>query len=620
MGKFYKRPEVSEAILNDRFWTPYIEKIRDIMVPHCFEKFEETGAIQNFKSVAAQDGSKHIGHTFSDGLFLEVITGTSNFLNVHYDENVDKKLDEIIDVVISAQQSDGYLVTVVCQDYPERKWGQGEGGDIVVQHDLYNQGALIEAAVAHYKATKKTKLLKSAVKCANNICSYMGEKPKHNIIPGHSLPEMAFINLYRLIKDNPELNEFKIQNNINLEEYLEVVRFWYDNRGNHEKRQLCARHEPEYNQDIMPFGQMRVAMGHSVRAGLCYQGAAAAYCELERDDYKEALLAIWNDVIKRKVHINGGIGARHDIEGFDGQYQLPNNAYLETCAGIAFAFWAAEMNLISKKSEYFDYFELSLYNNILGAVSNDYKHYYYDNPLLNDGSKNRWSWHQTPCCPPMLLKCYSSLATYIYSYNKDEICINMYLGSKLHIEDFDVEQKDNRFKIIIKNGSKKLSFRIPAYTEDFSLSLNGKACDYSTENGYAVLLVEEGSYNIDVLYKLKLAEICANTQVDADKGRVCVMYGQYLMCAEGIDNKGNVDFVLAENPEYQLVGDCIKAKADDGSKVMLIPYYKRNNRVSENAGDSQMAVWFIKENMKDDSEIRKITNCNLYGYYKIYNQ
>lgn len=618
MSNFYQYPEVADVVLNDGFWTPYVEGIRDIMMPYCFNKFEEIGYFKNFQSLAKNDGEKHIGPPFSDGLAIEAITGASAFLNAYYNAELDAKLDEYIDVILSAQQDDGYLCTCVCQDYPERKWGEGKDGDIVTQHDLYNQGTLIEAAVAHYKATKKTKLLKAAVKCANNICSYIGEKPKHNIVPGHSLPEMAFIKLYTLFRDYRELDAFARENNVKTEEYLEVVRFWYDSRGNHEGRQLCPRFAPEYNQDSVPFSAMRTAMGHAVRAGLCYQGAAAARRELMRDDYEKALLAIWNDVITKKIHISGGIGSRHDIEGFDSEYQLQNDAYLETCAGIALAFWAAEMNLIFKKSEYFDYFELALYNNILGAVSDDFKHYYYDNPLVNDGTKNRWDWHSCPCCPPMLLKCYSSLATYVYSYNKDELCINLYVGSKLQTEDFIVEQSDKNFTINISGGQKKVSFRIPAYADDFCLHINGEQGEYSLENGYAILILNEGITKLSVSYKLKLAEICANLKVEADIGKVCVMYGPYLMCAEGADNNGKVDFVLAENLKFRIEEDCIKTQTAEGNEVVLIPYYKRNNRVNDNQEDSKMAVWFDKKNMKNPAQITKITGDNLYGYYKLH--
>ena len=357
MNEFYTRPQVGEVTLDDSFWTPYTEKIRDITLWYCFEKFEETGYIQNFRSVAQKDGAKHMGPPFSDGLFYETITAASEFLNREHNPKLEKQLDEFIELIISAQDSDGYICTAVMQDYPERKWGMGEGGDIVIQHDLYNHGALIEAAIAHYKATKKTAFLKAAVKCANNICSCIGEKPKNNILPGHSLPETAFLNLYTLFNKCRELDTFASENNVKPEEYIEVVRFWYDNRGNQQGRQLSSieKFTYEYNQDTMPFSKMRSAMGHAVRAGLCYQGAAVASRIMNRYDYEEALFSIWEDVIKKKIHISGGIGSRHDIEGFDSEYQLPDNAYLEKCAGIALAFWAGEMNLISKKSEYFDW-------------------------------------------------------------------------------------------------------------------------------------------------------------------------------------------------------------------------------------------------------------------------
>lgn len=119
------------------------------------------------------------------------------------------------------------------------------------------------------------------------------------------------------------------------------------------------------------------------------------------------------------MHISGGIGTRHDIEGFDADYVLPNDAYLEACAAIALAFWAGEMNLLGEKSEYFDCFERSLYNNVGSAVGSDFKHFFYKNPLVSNGGVTRWEWHECPCCPPMLLKLFASLPSYIYSYGGD---------------------------------------------------------------------------------------------------------------------------------------------------------------------------------------------------------
>ena len=61
------------------------------------------------------------------------------------------------------------------------------------------------------------------------------------------------------------------------------------------------------------------------------------------------------------------------------------------------------MNLLSEKSEYFDVFERALYNNIIDGVGEDFRHFFYQNPLVSDGGITRWEWHGCPCCPPMLM-------------------------------------------------------------------------------------------------------------------------------------------------------------------------------------------------------------------------
>ncbi len=615
MKDFLQRPEIGAVTLKDAFWTPYTENFRDITIPYAFDKFFETKAFENFVNVEKNNGEKHVGNPFDDGLILETITGASNFLNANYNPEFDKKLDELIEIITSAQQDDGYLHTIVCLNYPEKRWGEN-GGDIVWQHDLYNHGALIEAGVAHYKATGKTSLLLPAIKAAALICSYIGEAPKHHVIPGHSLPELAFIELHRLIKKDEKVKAIADDNRLNTSDILELVRFWYDNRGNTERRSFkeMSKFEPERWQNIMPFAEMRAAMGHAVRAGLCYAGAASYYRETQRADYLTALNSIWKDIVNKKMHISGGIGSRADIEGFDMEYQLQNDAYLETCAGIALAFFAAEMALIDKNSAYFDIFELSLYNNILGSMGEDMKKFYYDNPLVNDGTKNRWSWHSCPCCPPMLAKIYSSLVTFIYSFNKNEIYVNMYLGSTFENENFIISQNEKQIIVEIKEGEYDLNLRIPSHAQDFTLKLNGQTASYSVENGYASLQLKKGKATITVEYTEKLCEICASDKVEADRGKICYMRGNFLYCAEGSDNGGKVNFAIAENANPIIRDNNIEITTKTGEKALLIPYYKRNNRVSDNQSDSKMTVWFEKEGMPQEVD----TKDKLYACYKIY--
>jgi len=99
--------------------------------------------------------------------------------------------------------------------------------------------------------------------------------------------------------------------------------------------------------------------------------------------------------------------------------------------------------------------------------------------------------------------------------------------------------------------------------------------------------------------------------VEEDRGRTAVMYGPYVMCAEGIDNGGNVDIEIAENPGLHLLDNKVYGKASDGSTFCLIPYYTWCNR----EGDATMAVWLRQENMRPLQELEARIGHKLYDTY-----
>lgn len=605
-----KYPKIGSVVINDEFWTPYLNNIHHVMIPYVFKKFEETKWFDNFINVIKKNGEKHIGPPFTDGNIFEALRGACDFLAVDYDPVLEAYIDKVISIIIQTADQDGYLCTATMQDYPDKRWGDN-GGDIVHQHDLYNHGCLIEAAISHYNATKKTTLLVVAVKAANLICATIGNAPKKNIVPGHSLPEEAFVKLYRLFRDDKGLEDFISQYNIKYQDYLDIAEFWYDARGNHTGRFMSKEFTPEYNQDHLPFARQFDAVGHSVRAMLCYLGATVVAQEKNRKDYFDALTALWNNVVYKKLHISGGIGARHDIEGFDIDYNLPNKAYLETCAAIGLAFWNTEMNLVYNDSKYFDCFERSLYNNILSAIGSDFKHFFYQNPLESDGKLRRWEWHECPCCPPMLLKMFSALNSFIYSYDEDSININMFIGSNYENDIFSIKQIDK--KIVVDSKGRKLTIRIriPEYIENFTMSK-----EFKIENGYAIVEdVWDDTTPIIMNYDIPIRRVYCNPKVIENQGKVAIMYGPFVMCAEGYDNCGNIDVEIAENPKFVFNTDNVCLKTSDGKDLFMIPYYKWCNRGNEDS-DYKMKVWLKQQNIHDLSYLEKNIGEKLYEVYK----
>ena len=601
------RPQVNNVTVTDGFWKPYLEKIRSKMLPNVLDKLEESGYLANF--VYAADGkNEHKGPPFSDGLLLETLRGVSDFLAAHPDPALEARLDKYIDIITAAADEDGFLCTGTQCLTPHQRWGEN-GGDIIITHDLYDHGCLIEAGIHHYLATGKRTLLNAAVKAADMICAYIGEAPKHNIIPGHSLPEEAFVKLYRLMRDHAELSDIAG----NRDEYLRVADFWYYKRGDMSGGRTGSadkRFQPPYNQDHATFAQQREAVGHAVRAMLCYTGAAAVAYETGNAGYKDALDALWQNVTRKKLHISGGIGTRHDIEGFDTDYNLPNDAYLETCAGVGLCFWSGEMAALDINGEYFDYFEKALYNNVLASIAENGYKYFYQNPLISDGSVQRWEWHGCPCCPPMLLKLFSALGTYIYSLYEGGAAVNMYIGSVCDVPSLKLEVREN---VVIADSfghEIELRLRIPAYAESFALTLNGAALPYSICNGYAVIHGVFGGDEIGVSFDTPVRRMFASPMVEADRGMTAITHGPYVYCAEGCDNT-DVDIELAADPQLEYLADGSVTGVDSGGNVFtLIPYYRWNNR-----GAHPMRVWLRQAEMRDEALLTAQLAGELYGVY-----
>ena len=121
-----------------------------------------------------------------------------------------------------------------------------------------------------------------------------------------------------------------------------------------------------------------------------------------------------------------------------------------------------------------DVFEWTLYNNVMPGLSVDGTRYFYENPLVSDGTIERWDWHSCPCCPPMFLKLLGSLQDYIYTYASDKIAVNLHMGSraKLRIGEIGIriEQMNcglfNLFNICIVEP---LSFRVVKFNLPFFL-------------------------------------------------------------------------------------------------------------------------------------------------------
>lgn len=600
------------ARIQDSFWDPKLRTFFDVTLPDTFNKFEKDGTLDNFRDVIAGKTGTHRACPWHDGLLYETIRGAADYYaRGEVNEELIRRIDGYIDLIAQAQDAagGGYLHTLTLLDHPTCRYGEN-GGDILWQHDLYNHGCLFEAGVHYYKATGKTKLLEVAIRAANELSSVIGAPPKKWVVPGHSLPEYALIELYELLMDEPQIAG-KISCPVHPEAYRELAKFWVFGRGHHENRTNHPQYMGEYSVDHAPVHNQYQAVGHVVRATLYYTGVTReAMLDGDQELLKDSL-RLWNNVETRKMHINGGVGATHFEEKFGYDYDLVNNAYLETCATVGLIFWAESLSRATGDARYFQTIERALYNLMLSSVTLQGDQYFYQNPLTSDGQAHHWSWHGCPCCPPMIHKTFGMMDKLIYAQDDESLYVNLLIGSEATVRfawgaaRIKAETKlpwEGVYALSVCEAEQPFTvrLRVPEWATDIRFTHNGQSVSPAVENGYAVFAVAQGDV-IAFADPMATVRIEAHPQAKADAGRVAITRGPLVYCLEGVDNHGEVDLQLANDPAFtvekrpELLGgiDVIHGKTADGEAFTAVPLYVWDNRIA-----GKMSVW-LRQKDKD---------------------
>ena len=225
----------------------------------------------------------------------------------------------------------------------------------------------------------------------------------------------------------------------------------------------------------------------------------------QKPKYEKAVKRIWDNMVTKRMHISGGVGAIHQDEKFGEDYHLPNNAYLETCSAIGACFFHQLMLITFKDSKYADEVERVLYNNILNGVALNGEKYFYENPLEGK-CVNRCEWHLCPCCPPMFFKILSELPSYIYSYDDNDLFVNQYIGSSADVLINNNWVKISQVSEMPWNGNILITIT-PVSQTRFNLKLRVPGYIRGTENpGDLYTSMNTASGDLDILLNGKKIE------------------------------------------------------------------------------------------------------------------
>ena len=626
----------TQVKFNDKFWLPRIRTNHTVTIPASFERCEATGRVKNFEMAAARSGAFCTVYPFDDTDIYKTIEGASFSLSLYPDKAMELYIDTLIQKIAAAQEPDGYLYTARTIDpLKAHKWAGKERWEKEreLSHELYNSGHLYEAAVAHHMATGKRNLLDIAVRNADLVCSVFGPNRRH-VAPGHEVVEMGLVKMYRVTGKK---------------EYLETAKDLVLARGHFDGYDPASK-DPwkngEYWQDHLPVVAQKEAVGHAVRAGYLYSAMADIAALTNDTGMLQAIDTIWQNVVQKKIYVQGSIGAVGDGERFGQNYELPNgSAYNETCAAIANVYWNHRMFLLHGDAKFIDVMEKTLYNGLISGVGMDGNSFFYTNAMeITNGFKHsdmevtRSGWFTCSCCPTNVTRLIPSIPGYAYATRKSELYVNLFVpGSATvqldgHAVDI-VQQNDYPWSgglLFDVNPKKPQTFtmriRIPGWARDVAIpsdlysflnstkekieiAVNGKLVPLVMSNGYATIsrTWRKGD-KLAVRLPMEIRKVVANRKVVDDRYKIALQRGPIIYCAEWKDNNGKVsDMILPDDSSFttEFVPDLLNgvqvirgqvpaievrgpATVETTKKAFVaIPYYAWAHR-----GPGEMMIWF----------------------------
>ncbi|NND07245.1 MAG: hypothetical protein HKN87_12775 [Saprospiraceae bacterium] len=516
-------------------------------------------------------------------------------------EKLKKEIDRITDLIIEVQDEDGYINA---QKNQKQRW------DPKVKHDLYIAGHLYEAAVAHFRATKETRLLEAASRWADYQIREYDNKNEYfttTALREHSEYELGLLRLYRATGK---------------EDYLKFSQTL--------TKELCSVEGPTIQQVKAGGGQ------HAVRVGYLLAGMADLYLESGRDDLIEHLEGLWDYINTTSTYATGAVGSHGENYSIL-PYDLPHERkdhdsrhLAETCASVAHILFTWRMHAIDPQSKYFDAIEKTLYNHYLGAIALDGKGSFYYNPMRMVGDLSKKSDHGfvpinarcmlpevngTSCCMTNCWRFMGALPEYLYSFDDKGVFVNLYSSSKINqsLKDgrrigLSVETEypfDGRVEVVFTGETAtafSLRLRIPAWCKTAAVKWPGQNRK-TVESGKYLRIDRQwkSGDKVELQFDMPIRMIEPNSMVKADMGKVVFARGPLVYCLESEDVSFPVERAMVVNMKPEEVTERVVAHwypdLLEGIHKLKVP-----GLVDEEEVDLILIPWFVRANRSDSAQ------------------
>ena len=613
--------DLTRVTLTEGFWADRQRTNAEQTFAHCEQWMERLGWLANFDRVAdGTTGPDRPGWCFSDSEVYKLMEGLAWEVARTGDDAAEAALDRLTRRVAAAQDEDGYLNTCFGHAGQAPRYS-----DLEMGHELYCVGHLLQAAVARVRTAGPDDLLVDvARRAADHVCATFGPDGNPGIC-GHPEIEVGLVELGRALGE---------------ERYVQQAALFLDRRGHGTLADIPLGRA--YFQDDVPIREADVWRGHAVRA--LYLSAAAVDVAVDQHDGEllDAVTRQWDRTVARRTYLTGGMGSRHQDEGFGEDWELPpDRAYCETCAGIASAMVSWRLYLATGELRYVDLMERTYFNVVATSPRSDGRAFFYANPLHQrtaGGAPDedevspraeggvRAAWFDVSCCPTNVARTLASWSAYVaathgrtlellqHASGRVEAVLPDGTGDRLVVDVRTRYPEDGVVVVEVAEAPSTpvtLALRVPSWATTARLTDRDVTREVSAGLATVTRVLVPGEQvrlELDVSPRLTWPD----PRIDAVRGCVAVERGPLVLCAQSTDAAG-IDLagvVLDATVEPVSDGDGARVRvraaapheqpwaygpgATDASPgtqghetdLVLVPYHRWAEQ-----GPAQMRVW-----------------------------
>ena len=525
---------VQAVTMGDGFWKTRMDASRRNGIPSFLAWLDVDDQTAPFRAYAAGDRA---GIRAGLETLRTNPTGMNRTRNGHsWRANFQKWLEACAYVLQSGDDPetrallDLFVRGVVNAHQDEQFWDIYYGGEFERSYGLGTPGHLIQAAIAHHRATGSTEFLECAERVADAICAQFGGED----FAGHSVIEMALVELYRTTGK---------------ERYLAGARHFLT---------PLLRQPPVVGSDFLGYLSRHVVRQTYL---MC---AGADYCAETGDRaFMDKLTAIWGDMTGGKLHLTGQLAVdaenceltcQEAFELHTGVFRFLLSTGLETCEAIGNAAWNWRMLALTGAAGYADLMERTLYNGFLAHVSLDGGKFHYMCPLSSDGNhwqRTPWASTSTSCCSPNALRMIASLPGYVFSMSEDGVWVHLYDsctmdwrledGTRLRLAQETGYPWDGEITIRLdpeRSATFDLNVRIPEWCRTPTVQVNGQPIESGIASGSYCRISRAWRKGDRVTLRLPMpvVAVTADRRARYYEGKVALCRGPLVYCVESTDN------------------------------------------------------------------------------------